>query len=65
MVLPTNIPDLVTVMLIGFAGELHYETKLNKAQLPGHVVTHGGLFYAWAYISNGRHIYKQRAVTVI
>lgn len=64
MVLPTNIPDLVTVMLIGFTGELHHETKLDKAKLPGHV-THGGLFYAWAYISNGRHIYKQQAVTVI
>lgn len=64
MVLPTNISDLVTVMLIGFAGELHYETKLNKAQLPGHV-THGGNLYAWAYISHGRHIYKQQVVTAL
>lgn len=64
MVLPTGISDLVTVMLIGHAGELHHETKLNRAELPGHV-TQAGLFYAWAYTSKGRHIYKQLAETAL
>lgn len=64
MVLQTNIPNLVTVMLIGYTGELHHETKLDKAALPGHV-TRGGNFYAWAYTSKGRHIYKQQAVTAL
>lgn len=64
MVLPTNLSDFVTVMLIGFAGELHHETKLDKSKLPGHV-SHGGNFYAWAYTSKGRHVYKQQAVTAL
>ena len=64
MVLPTNIPDLVTVMLMGHAGELHYETKLDRKNMPGHV-SRGGLFYAWAYVSKGRYVYRQMTVTAL
>lgn len=64
MVLPTNISDLVTVMLIGFAGELHHTTTLDKTKLPGHV-SHGGNTYAWAYLSKGRHVYKQMMVMAL
>lgn len=64
MVLPTNIPDLVTVMLIGFTGELHHETKLDKNAMPG-FVTHGGNHYAWAYTSKGRHVFKQMMVMAL
>lgn len=64
MVLPTDIPDLVTVMLIGLTGELHHETKLDRVLLPDHV-THGGNFYVWVYISRGRHVYKQQVVTAL
>lgn len=51
-------------MLIGHTGELHHETKLDRDKLPGHV-THKNLFYAWAYTSKGRHVYKQLAVTAL
>ena len=64
MVLQTNISDLVTVMLIGFTGELHHETKLDKNNMPG-FVTHGGNTYAWAYLSKGRHVYKQMTVMAL
>jgi hypothetical protein len=51
-------------MLIGFAGELHHETKLDKNAMP-RFVTHGGNHYAWAYISKGRHVFKQMMVTAL